>query len=106
MSGPAQPPPIKKPPLIIDRSTESDPKPAASAGVAHSGGLNGLLGGVKKPASPSRPDTYVVQPGDTLMTIASRFYGSRSKWRDIREANKATIPLNGSVRAGQTIKLP
>ncbi len=40
------------------------------------------------------------------MTIASRFYGSRSKWRDIREANKATIPLNGSVRAGQTIKLP
>ena len=106
MSGPAQPPPIKKPPLIIDRSTESDPKPAASAGVAHSGGLNGLLGGVKKPASPSRPDTYVIQPGDTLMTIASRFYGSRSKWRDIREANKATIPLNGSVRAGQTIKLP
>ena len=106
MSGPAQPPPIKKPPLIIDRSTESDPKPAASAGVAQSGGLNGLLGGVKKPASPSRPDTYVIQPGDTLMTIASRFYGSRSKWRDIREANKATIPLNGSVRAGQTIKLP
>ena len=40
------------------------------------------------------------------MTIAMRFYGSRHKWRDIREANKTTIPLNGSVRAGQTIKLP
>ena len=107
MSGPVQPPPIKKPPLIVDRPAEQDPKPAApAAGAARSGGLNGLLGGIKKPESPSRPDTYVVQPGDTLMTIASRFYGSRSKWRDIREANKATIPLNGSVRAGQTIKLP
>lgn len=106
MSGPAQPPPIRKPPLIIDRPADSGPKPAGVAGTARSGGLNGLLGGGKKPEPPSRPDTYVVQPGDTLMTIASRFYGSRSKWRDIREANKATIPLNGSVRAGLTIKLP
>ena len=103
LSGPTSPPPIKKPPLIVDNSSEPDPKPVP--GVAH-GGLNGLLGGVKKPSEAARPDSYVVQPGDTLMTIAARFYGSRHKWRDIREANKATIPLNGSVRAGQTIKLP
>ena len=104
MSGPAQPPPIKKPPLIVDRSPAPDPKPVP--GAVNAGGLNGLLGGNKQPSGAARPDSYVVQPGDTLMTIAARFYGSRHKWRDIREANKATIPLNGSVRAGQTIKLP
>ena len=104
LAGPAQPPPIKKPPLIVDRSPAPDPKPVP--GAASAGGLNGLLGGSKQPSGAARPDSYVVQPGDTLMTIAARFYGSRHKWRDIREANKATIPLNGSVRAGQIIKLP
>ena len=105
-AGPTQPPPIRKPPLIVDRPVDSGPKPATVAGTARSGGLNGLLGGGKKPETPARPDTYVVQPGDTLMTIASRFYGSRGKWRDIRDANKATISADGRVNAGQTIKLP
>ena len=104
LSGPTQPPPIRKPPLIVDRTPDPDPKPVP--GAATGGGLNGLLGGGKKPSDAARPDSYVVQPGDTLMTIAMRFYGSRHKWRDIREANKTTIPLNGSVRAGQSIKLP
>ena len=100
----AGPAPIVKPPLIVDNSPAPDPKPATAA--ARTGGLNGLLGGDKKAAAPSRPDTYVVQPGDTLMHIAARFYGSRSKWRDIRNANLATIPADGRVKEGQTIKLP
>lgn len=104
LAGPTSPPPIKKPTLIVDRSPQPDPKPVP--GASRAGGLNGLLGGGKKTSDAARPDSYVVQPGDTLMTIAARFYGSRQKWRDIREANKATIPLNGSLRAGQTIKLP
>ena len=40
------------------------------------------------------------------MHIAARFYGSRSKWRDIRNANLAIIPADGRVKEGQTIKLP
>ena len=101
-----RPAPIVKPPLIVDNSPAPDPKPATAAGTARTGGLNGLLGGDKKAAAPSRPDTYVVQPGDTLMHIAARFYGSRSKWRDIRNANLAIIPADGRVKEGQTIKLP
>jgi LysM repeat protein len=106
LSDASRPPPIKKPPLIIDNTPAPEPKPAAGTATARTGGLNGLLGGEKKAAAPSRPDTYVVQPGDTLMHIAARFYGSRSKWRDIRNANLATIPADGRVKEGMTIKLP
>lgn len=54
----------------------------------------------------SRPSEYVVQPGDTLMGIAQRFYGSRNEWHRIREANKAEVPPNGAIKLGQTLKLP
>ena len=53
-----------------------------------------------------RPPVYTVREGDTLYKIAARFYGNVSAWRLIREANKVTIPPDGRVKAGQTIKLP
>lgn len=53
-----------------------------------------------------RPDTYVVQEGDTLYKIALRFYGKRSAWTRIRDANKAVISTDGRVNAGAKIKLP
>lgn len=53
-----------------------------------------------------RPETYVVQPGDTLSKISRRFYGSPAKWRAIREANKALIPFDGRLTVGQEIRLP
>ena len=58
----------------------------------------------KKPIE--HPDTYVVQEGDTLYKLAIRFYGVRSAWQRIREANKATISTDGRIRTGQTLKLP
>ena len=60
----------------------------------------------KKPISIGRPDSYTVQEGDTLFAISTRFYGNASRWRAIRELNKATIPYDGRLRAGQVIKLP
>ena len=57
-------------------------------------------------AAPKRPQTYVVQEGDTLYRIAVRFYGRLSAWKAIRDANKATISNDGRVRAGDTITLP
>ena len=54
----------------------------------------------------SIPDTYVVQEGDTLYKIATRFYGKSSAWKSIREANKESISTDGRVRAGMKIRLP
>lgn len=53
-----------------------------------------------------RPDFYVVQAGDTLTKLAERFYGRKSVWQKIREANKATISPDGRLKAGQKIVLP
>lgn len=52
------------------------------------------------------PETYVVKEGDTLIDIANRFYLRKSAWKQIRDANKATVPVDGAVRAGQVIVLP
>jgi nucleoid-associated protein YgaU len=47
-----------------------------------------------------------VQDGDTLFKISQRFYGSAKMWRSIQEANRAVVPADGRLRAGQVIKLP
>ena len=60
----------------------------------------------KTQAKGARPETYTVQEGDTLYKIALRFYGRTSAWKDIRDANKATITTDGRVNSGQTIILP
>ena len=57
-------------------------------------------------ARAKRPESYVVQEGDTLYKIALRFYGNQNQWRRIREANKATISNDGRVKAGERIVLP
>ena len=54
----------------------------------------------------TRPETYVVQEGDTLYQIAIRFYGRASLWNRIREANRATISTDGRLKKGQKIILP
>jgi nucleoid-associated protein YgaU len=36
-------------------------------------------------------DSYTVQSGDTLATIAQQYYGDSTQWRRIYDANKDTI---------------
>lgn len=51
-------------------------------------------------------ESYVVQPGDTLSRIASKFYGDPNKWNVIFEANKSLLRRPESVRVGQTLVIP
>jgi LysM repeat protein len=50
--------------------------------------------------------TYIVQKGDTLASIARKFYKSGQRWKDIADANQNQ--LNGSVdlKIGQTLIIP
>ena len=61
---------------------------------------------VEEPVHEERPSEYVVQEGDTLYKLAVRFYGKRSAWNLIREANKAVISTDGRIKVGQKIVLP
>ena|SRR5215471_19073348 len=52
------------------------------------------------------PTTVVVQPGDTLWTIASQHYPGddvRDRVQDIEQANGLTSPR---IEAGETLRLP
>ncbi len=60
----------------------------------------------KDAAERAEKQIYVVQPGDTLMRIADRFYGDNTKWKRIRDANRTQIGPDGRVRAGQNIVIP
>ena len=45
--------------------------------------------------------------GDTRFSLAQRYYGNRSKWRDIYAANRDVLPSeNATLRIGLELKIP
>ena len=67
-----------------------------------------VVGVQQQTASPvaGRPNTYTVVAGDTIYSIAKRFYGKVSAWKAIRDANKSVISADNRVHPGDTITLP
>jgi len=60
-------------------------------------------------ASPSPAptgETYTVRAGDTLSSIAERFYGDAREWRLIFEANRDRLTSPDTLEAGTTIRIP
>jgi nucleoid-associated protein YgaU len=52
-------------------------------------------------------DTYEVQSGDTLATIAQQFYGDSTQWRRIYDANKDAIGADpDKLKLAMTLKIP
>jgi LysM repeat protein len=53
------------------------------------------------------PDqVYVVQSGDSLWSIAQRFYGSGFRWTDIYRANEGQIANPNEIQVGQELTIP
>src|SRR6516165_7002281 len=57
-----------------------------------------------KPASPAQ--VYVVQSGDTLWSIAQRFYGNPLMWSHIYYANESQINDPNEIHQGQQLTIP
>lgn len=57
-----------------------------------------------QPAASARK--HVVAKGDTLMSISLRYYGNRSRWRDIFAANRDQLPTESSLRIGMELRIP
>lgn len=57
-----------------------------------------------KPASPAQ--VYVVRAGDTLWSIAQRFYGNPLMWSHIYYANESQINNPNEIHQGQELTIP
>lgn len=59
-----------------------------------------------RPAPPP-PATYQVRPGDSLWAIAKRTLGDGSRWREIYEANRASVgPDPNVLQVGAVLRIP
>jgi tetratricopeptide (TPR) repeat protein len=58
------------------------------------------------PAEASRVHTYLVQKGDTLQSLALRYYGTRSAWEKIYQANRSGLPSKDQLKVGQQLVIP
>jgi nucleoid-associated protein YgaU len=54
--------------------------------------------------TPAPERTYVVQPKDTLWSIAKKVYGDPKRWKDIAEANNVTNEK--TLPVGKVLKIP
>jgi LysM repeat protein len=97
---PAAPPPqadsqspIKPAPLEADASLGPSDNPPAAAQAA--------------PAKPAEARTHTVAKGDTLYSLAQKYYGNRSKWRELLEANRNQLPsANTPLKIGMELRIP
>ncbi|OIR07404.1 LysM domain/BON superfamily protein [mine drainage metagenome] len=50
---------------------------------------------------------HTVRPGDTLYSLAQRYYGNRTRWKDIYQANRNLLKSERDVlRVGMDLKIP
>ncbi|MGB8354269.1 MAG: LysM peptidoglycan-binding domain-containing protein [Chthoniobacteraceae bacterium] len=55
---------------------------------------------------PAGATTYEVQRGDTLASIARKFYKGSTRWKDIQDANYSTLKGTVKLKAGMTLVIP
>ena len=60
---------------------------------------------VQKPLIPG-VRTYTVESGDTLASIARRFYKSPGRWKDIQDANFNTFEGTARLKPGMVLMIP
>lgn len=68
-----------------------------SALVSLAGEGGGAAAVLKREAERSTPQTYTVRAGDTLWSIATRFYGDGAMWRTLAEKNGIADPKKLAV---------
>ena len=76
-------------------TNNATPAPVSEVGVA----------GNVPPAPPSQR-THVVQKGDTLQSLALKYYGTRSAWEKIFTANRTLLPSKDHLKIGQQLVIP
>jgi tetratricopeptide (TPR) repeat protein len=86
------PPVITRAPLPVEPSAEVSPHRPLSHFLTIAPGATGRV--------------HTVAKGDTLMSISQKYYGARSKWRDIYAANRDVMKSENDLKIGMQLKIP
>lgn len=60
---------------------------------------------VQKPIPPGAR-THVVQSGETLSTIAQKYFKNKTRWKDIQDANFNALEGTAKIKPGMTLIIP
>jgi tetratricopeptide (TPR) repeat protein len=103
-SGPSAP--VRSTTIELGAQPAPAPVPVAPAPVQ--GSEESAIREAPEPQAPAAQErTHTVAKGDTLFSLALKYYGNRSKWRAILEANKDVLPDEKSpLRIGMVLKIP
>lgn len=78
--------------------------PAASApAVARPAGVLPQVGQAQAARSAR---AHTVQKGDTLSSLSQRYYGNRTRWRDIYQANRSVMKSETDLKVGAQLVIP
>ncbi len=94
---------------LFDRKRGNNSSAVQNGKAAFSNVVAGSSGAPETPPASSPPAPgrgYVVVKGDTLSQIAECEYGDASRWREIYQANRATIKNPNLIYPGQKLRLP
>ncbi len=105
ISSPVEPPLPEESPVSLAPETpaEATARPAATPSVPQT---QPIRAAPTKPTAPSAVRRHIVVKGDTLFSLAQKYYGNRSRWRDIYAANRDVMPSENSLRIGMEVKIP
>lgn len=65
-----------------------------------------VAGNGERMSPSSNAQTYVVQKGDSLSSIAAKLLGDRNRFPELYEANRDQLPDANSLKLGQVLRLP
>jgi tetratricopeptide (TPR) repeat protein len=108
-TAPAEPPPA----AVDDSPVTYAPVEAAPETAPRQQERPAVQGSTRlPPTKPSAPSAsqggrrHTVSKGDTLFSLAQKYYGNRSRWRDIYDANRNLLPSQDSLRVGMELRIP
>jgi tetratricopeptide (TPR) repeat protein len=87
-------------------STAAPPAAAAAVPPAASPPIMAAAAVTESPSESSRVRLCVVQRGDTLQSLALRYYGTRAAWERIYQANRSGLPSKDQLKVGQQLMIP
>lgn len=85
---------------------EPTPAPSPAPGPRTTQGPARAEAAPSENPAPAPEQTYVVQSGDTLSTIAKKVYGKSALWERLFEANRDRLSDPAKVRPGMTLRIP